>query len=232
MNPADVMRNLYSDVRGMVDSVRADRAVAQGTQSAGLITILRLESTVKDLEQYARVKGFATADQDEVVLLEMKGGKTFVLGTLQRTAPTGYALDAVLNAGAGIVNSDSPPTSKQQATSDTPSTNAVSTFWDAIAMNVVLPPGTFTLWLFGWIFLTRTPVGNAQLRALIDGSPYGGYADTPDPAIFTPRFLITSATGVAGNRTVVCKGQYTGSAGVTLTSAKLPGLWVTAERTA
>jgi hypothetical protein len=153
MNAGDVLRNLYGDIERRVDRARISRAVAQGTQSAGLITIKRPESTVNDLEQYGRLKGFATADQDDLLIMETQGGGTVVLGPLQNTAPTSYTLDAPLVFKLGIpgpiVAASNAPAAWTNAcdflcTGTADNTNIQSAL-DANRGPVYLSPGTYNI---------------------------------------------------------------------------------------
>lgn len=220
---AAILRNLYADMRRMVDAARAFRATAVGTQNAGLITIQRLDGTVADAQSYARLAGFATADADELVCLETRGGGTVVLGKLQRAAPTLYTLDATLSATAGIINADVIfPSPTTQDASDTHTSSANSTYQNAMTTTITLPSGTFSINALFGLTMKRNPAGVALLRGTINGVAGGARSVNLDLNVYTTHWIWHHQDGIAGNQTISLVCQYTGGSGATLTSTIEP----------
>ncbi len=232
MTAGDFLRNLYTDLNAAEDRAKAFQAQAIGTQSAGLITIQRVESTLPDGEAYGRLKGFATADQDYVLCLEMRGGGTVVLGPLQNTAPAGYTLDAPLSvsgelvASAGLVNSDALFGVMPAVYADTASvasTGATATFQNVITATFTLPAGgTWHVAAYATVRMTRSPAGGANLQILVNTSVAGTSNPNPDVAIPTSHVCTAYIGPYSGGTAMTVTLQYKGSSGsgVTTTAAE------------
>jgi len=171
MTAGDFLRNLYTDMNAAEDRAKAFQAQAIGTQNAGLVTIQRVESTLPDGEAYGRLTGFATADQDYVLCLEMRGGGTVVLGPLQNTAPTGYTLDAPLSMVGQDVFFGAEQSSSNVVTASSANT---STNVEAQHVDFTIPgSGTWTVRVRISMGMTHSAAGIAFCIPQLDGS-YGG----------------------------------------------------------
>lgn len=230
MTAGDFLRNLYTDINAAEDRAKAFQAQAIGTQSAGLVTIQRVESTLPDGESYGRLKGFATADQDYVLCLEMRGGGTVVLGPLQNTAPTGYTLDAPLTAN--VVSSDTLSYVVSASAAVVATTTATATYQNAYTLTITLPAGTWTVNALGWLSVMHSATANANLWITINGSTVVGARNTPTNATtYQVGMCHQQVTGITGGGTIDIVLQYKGSAAGT-TSATNPALMLNLQRTA
>lgn len=234
MTAGDFLRNLYTDMNAAEDRAKAFQAQAIGTQNAGLVTIQRVESTLPDGESYGRLTGFATADQDYVLCLEMRGGGTVVLGPLQNTTPSGYTLDAALSVSGGLINSDNgyyvlDPAGQDlcNQTGDVASTTGTATYAQAMSYAITLPAGgTFDVGMWFSLDVIRTPAGNANIRGNINGTVGGPRVISPDVAISTAHPHWHATTGIAGGSAVTFRIEYHGNSGTGVTtSAKNPMIW-------
>jgi hypothetical protein len=196
MNANDVMRNLFADLREAVDRARAFTATAIGTQSAGLITIQRLESLTADGEAYGRLKGFAVANSDALVCMETRGGGTVVLGTLQNAAPTLYTLDA------GLTFTGTAPTVTAAAGAGTTGAISGTNGFDSNYGFTVTPGGTgiaagaLATVLFG----TARTDGNYNVlftRRTANSGPLQFYLSSRTTSGFTINLVSAPTTGVA-----------------------------------
>ena len=94
----DAARKSRDRLNKAIDSTAPFLAVVTG-QSAGKVTIRDLRATTGATELYARLPGFALANDDVVVCIKVSG-KPVVLGLAQKAAPTLYTLDAPLDVPA------------------------------------------------------------------------------------------------------------------------------------
>lgn len=122
--------------------------------------------------------------------------------------------------------------SGSQASADTPSTTNTSTLQDAISVNLVLPLGTYTVWVQGGVNLVNSASATARVAATIDGNT-GNIHVTPALTTSSYTYCVAAhdVSGISGSRTIAIKIQYRcGSANTT--TASNPSLMVIARRTA
>lgn len=137
---SDFWQQLQTVIQRTIKPALPFRAVAQ-SESGGLVTIRRLDATADDLEQYARVAGFALSPGDEVVCLPM-GGKPVVVGIIQRTTPTEYTFPVTIDVPGITV--DGEPISAASAGRSFKAfypTVGVNTF-ETVAITLNTPGGT------------------------------------------------------------------------------------------
>lgn len=73
-----------------IEAAKAFRAIATG-ESSGLVTIRRLGATTADTEAYARIPGYQLSANDEVLCVNVNG-KPVIVGEIQRSSPSAYAM--------------------------------------------------------------------------------------------------------------------------------------------
>lgn len=122
---------------------------------------------------------------------------------------------------------------KTQSSSSTPSSTNTSTFVDAITNTIVLPAGTWTLYVSGGINAIHSVAGGGwRVQSVCDSVV--GQINVPPPAQtagYTTGFTSDTYTSVTGNRTVTCQIQYRPNSAGTCTTTN-PFIMIRAVRTA
>jgi hypothetical protein len=170
------------------------RATVTGL-SAGMVTIQRLDAATADNQLYARLAGFTLAVNDEVFCLNLFG-QPFVVGKLQRAAPTLYTLDA------GLTFTGTAPTVTAAAGAGTTGAITGTNGFDSNYGFTVTPGGTgiaagaLATVLFG----TARTDGNYNVlftRRTANSGPLQFYLSSRTTSGFTINLVSAPTTGVA-----------------------------------
>jgi hypothetical protein len=213
---------------------------------SGTVQIKRLGATTPDSPRYAKLAGWKLAVGDEVICLNFLGA-AFVLGRVQRSAPSTVATDGLLTLAsldpsggsdgqvvtrvAGALALANAPLIGDRLVFDavsadasvTVSTAATSTFQEAYTRSVTLPAGTWTMKATGLLAMKNSGGNSGALRLQIDGNAGGTRTVALNSSTYQTAVVHATQLGVSGGRSVDVRLEYHGVTGGT-TSAQNPAL--------
>lgn len=203
-------------VRNSVANGSLRRMIVNSIEPDGTLVLREVGTgTVHDEAYLALASPSPYAVNDYVIMGE-------VMGRGEGSGTTRVVLGKATN-NSPVVISDA----ASQSTSDTANTASVTTFANAITLNLALPAGTWTVKARGDVMLAHN-VNRANVRIEIDGT----FSTQHTLALVTEARVVATHTrsGLAGDRTIAIRVLFK-SFDAGTASARNPSIEVTAVRT-
>jgi hypothetical protein len=203
----------------------APRRLFVDSVSSGLIVLEEADGTLID-EPIAWISAVPLVPGDAVVRLTLPGSGD------RHAAPSHVAIGPIRRTDLPSAISDTPIVGvAAQNAADTASTTSTSVYSDALVVNQALPAGTWTIQVYGSIFMRHSAAGAVDVRTEIGGVGQTEITQSVVSAGFDRVAVAGGRAGVAGGGTVAIKLQYRANAAGTAT-ADQPGMIFLATRTA